>query len=232
MRLLLGFLIGALLGAGCGVGVIYINPLIATAPVPADAGPQALRYSLGGPHLLASTHNELLPLPVTPADTPLLWESGVRGSWLQLLVLEDATGAPGGVATRLNVPAERSNGLTAGLITGDQWLITVPGRGVLYARGRSNVWPIVKDTVVRVDLLGRDWVGPERYDLLSGSTGPGAEVFGISGEFTGQSGTLKEVLELDDYPGTGLAGLRAEVRLDLTGPEEAAQSTVAANGPD
>lgn len=221
MKLLLGFLTGILLGAACGLGLIYFNPLIGNAPAPDVAGTEPLRYSLNGPHLLASTHNDLLPLPVAPSNAPLLWESGIRGSWLEVLVLEDGTGVPGGIATRLSVPSARSNAVSAGLITDDHWLITVPGRGLLYAHGRSNVWPALKDTVVGVDLLGRKWAGSKRYDLAARPARNGAEVLGLSGEFAGYHGNLNEILEIDGYPEPGFGGLKAEVRLDLIEPEAA-----------
>lgn len=219
MKLVFGFLIGVMLGGVCGVSLVYFNPLISTAAPPRVAGTtSALRYSLEGPHLLASTHNEVLPLPVVPERTPLVWESGVRGSLLQVLVLEDGTGVPGGIATRLSVPSTRSNGLTAGLITDDQWLITVPGRGILYARGRSNVWPVLKDTILNVDMLGRDWAGPRRYAMSDGQPGSGARIVGLTGELAGYGGALTEVIQIDDYPGVGLRSLKAEVRLDFEAP--------------
>ena len=222
MKLLFGLLVGVVLGAVCAGALVYFNPLIVAGQPPGEPKSQAMRYSLSGPHLLASTHNELLPLPVEPDGTPRVWESGVRGSWLQVLALENATGVPGGVATRLSVPSTRSNGLTAGLLTDDQWLITVPGRGTLYAYGGSNVWPVLKDTVLQVDVLGREWAGPRRYSLLRSPAGRVAEVTGLTGDFAGVVGTLAEVLKIGDYPGTGLAGLEAEVELELSAPEATA----------
>jgi len=227
MKYLLGFLVGILLGAACAFGLVYLNPLIVGSPAPAGPDSPMLRYSLDESHLLASTHNELVALPVVPADAPRLWESGIRGSWLQALALEDESGGLGAIATRLSVPSVRSNAIMAGLVTDDRWLITLPGRGILFAYGGSNIWPLLKDTALSVDILGREWAGPQRYGMLTSSGGGSAAVIGLSGEFIGLGGALSEVLAIEDYPGKGLAGLNAALDLDLANPDAPDSSGVA-----
>lgn len=218
MKYLLGFLIGLLLGCASAAGLIYVNPLIAGGETTAAAAGSSLDYSLSGDGLIASAHNRWPRVPVRPGGIPQLWESGLRGAWLQSFVLRAQDGTPAAVATRLMVPSTASNAIVGGLLTEDHWLITYPGRGSVVAAGASNVWPILRDTLVRVDLLGRAWSGNAEYSML---TGGAAEVTGVAGSLSGRSGVLTEVVALRDYPSIGFGGLsgRIEIAFDSAAAE-------------
>jgi hypothetical protein len=216
MKYLFGFLLGLVLGAVCAAALIYFNPLIAGGATPAAATSTSLDYALSGDRLVTSSHNRWSRVPIRPADVQQLWEGGLNGSWLQSFVLSGQNGAAAAVATRLLVPSSASNGVTAGLLTEDYWLITFPGSGTLVAEGRSNVWPVLRDTLLRVDLLGRAWAGRTEYSLL---TGAAAEVTGVAGAFSGRSGVLTEAVALEDYPRTGFGGLSGRIGITFDSAE-------------
>ncbi len=210
MKYLVALLFGTALGVAVAGALLYFNPLIvASGKLDASA---PMRYSLSGPRMLASAHNRLPGAPVVPADSPALWERGVRGSWLQAFVVEDANGQPAGVATKFIVPSADSNGIHNGLVTDDHWLITVPGRGTLTAASKSTAWPLVGDSLVRVNLLDRPWDGDGAYALQHAGA---AEIIGTSGELAGIAGALDENIVLRDYPHRGFDGLQGRLRIDL-----------------
>ena len=80
----------------------------------------------------------------------------------------------------------------------------------------NNEWPLVRDTLVRVDLLRREWRGSEAYAPTVGPGADGANVVGLSGGLAGRTGHGRERLALDDYTGS-LAALSGEIHLDLEG---------------
>lgn len=217
MRYLLGLVFGLLLGAAAGAAIVYFNPLILdTARLSPDAV-APLNYSLGDERLLVSTEEGLPRVPIVPAGAPRLWERGIRRTWLQSFVITDGDGAPAAVASKLVMPSPDSNAFEAGLITDDAWLITFPGRGSIVAAGQSNVWPLLRDSALTVDLLNRPWTGPKAYGMLDGGT---ARVAGVSGDLAGRTGILTEILVLDDYPRTGFGGLVGHLDVSFDPPAQ------------
>jgi len=95
-------------------------------------------------------------LPVVPADVPLLWEKGIKGSLLTALPLRDAAGRLAAFGTRITVPSAATELLLAGVLVDEFWLISVPGQGSLFMHAVNNEWPLLRDTLVRVDLLRRE----------------------------------------------------------------------------
>jgi hypothetical protein len=208
MKYVVGLLLGLCLGIGAGAALIYFNPLTRDTALSGPAPARAFSYALDGGRLLVSTRDSVPGLPLMPGERPALWERGVRGIVLESFVIDDGDGRAAAVATRLVVPSPDSDGIQAGLLTDDQWLITLPGRGSLIAAGRSNIWPLLRDSVVRVDMLKRDWDGPKTYGMLRGGS---AVITGASGDYLGIRGALTETTTLADYPRTGLAGLTGQV---------------------
>src|SRR5690606_40530058 len=104
---------------------------------------------------------------VRPDGVEELWERTVRKSALGLIRLSSSDGSPA-IASRVLVPSERTELLTAGVIVDDVWLVTLPGEGSMYVLGESNVWPIAKDTLVSVSLLRRAFRGPRDYVATAG----------------------------------------------------------------
>jgi hypothetical protein len=84
----------------------------------------------------------------------------------------------------------------------DYWLISVPGAGTVFMHAINNQWPLVRDTVVWVDLLNRKWNGPVQYDPTTGPADSGAEVIGLTGSLADLRGVGHEHLSLESYSGS------------------------------
>jgi len=215
MKYLITFLFGLVVGTALAVALLYFNPLTDDAARARAGGTWELGYALSSDSAALLTHGEDLRLPVIPPDAPLLWEQGVRGTVLGAFALEDAAGGTA-AATRISVPSPGSDLLLHGLFVDDYWLVTAPGRGTVFVHAVDNQWPMLRDTVGRVDLLRQPWTGAAAYDPTVGP-GPGgrAVVRGLTGEFAGQSGTGRDLISLDRYDATGFAGLSGELLLTL-----------------
>ncbi|MGW8367529.1 MAG: hypothetical protein ACWGPN_02480, partial [Gammaproteobacteria bacterium] len=108
----------------------------------------------------------------------LLWEGGLKGSLLTVLPLDTGDG-DGAVATRLTVPSSETELLMAGVIAEDYWLVSVPEAGSFFVKASSNYWPLLRDTAVRIDLLRREWAGPQTYEPTRGPDDGAARVIGL-----------------------------------------------------
>ncbi len=212
MKYLLTLLIGVLLGAACAGALVYFNPLIDGGASPQNGPAPSMDYALSGDRLLASAHAGLSQLPATVGGAGALWERGVRGTWLQSFTLTEDDDSVVAVATKLIVPQPSSNLIHTGLLTEDHWLITLPGRGTLSASGTSNVWPLLRDTLLRTNLLRQAWSGAESYPMLGGN---GTRVVGASGELGARLGTLAETVRLSGYEADGFGGLTGQVAIAL-----------------
>lgn len=214
MKHILALIVGLLLGGIVAASLIYFNPMLAGDPQPKPTDPWNLSYSFTGASTLLLTHNEQIALPEVPPDVADLWESGIDGMILNALALTGDTGLIEAVATRVSVPSAKTNLLTEGVLVDDYWLLTVPGAGSLFVHSLNNQWDLVKDTLVRVDLLGQDWPGPIEYDPTRGPETRGSgSIVGLSGQFSGQKGTALERLALDRYDVRGFEQLRGELAL-------------------
>lgn len=217
MKYLLAFLVGILLGAAAAGALVFFNPLIAGST---DARPPAgwtLGYEFPEPSSLLLSHNEQLGLPAIPPDVPLLWESGIKGTVLDVLRLADPDAEAPVLATRVSVPSAAANLVVAGAVVDDYWLVTAPGRGSLFVHGVSNDWPLLRDTVVKVDWLGRDFGNAAAYTPTVGPLGGDGALTGLTGQFAAARGRAFERLEVDRYRGR-FEGVRGELSLLLDDP--------------
>lgn len=214
MKYVLSLVTGLLAGAAAALALVYFNPLTLSQGELATASDREFRYSLGAGDLWLSAHGESLGLPRVPADAPLLFERGIKGSLLTAMPLDDPGGGPSAAASRISVPSANSELLQAGLLVDDFWLISVPGSGSVFVHAVNNQWPLVRDTVVRVDWLKRDFDGPIRYEPTQGPVAMRAEVTGLTGEFAGMTGGARESLSLESYSGS-LASLSGRLLIDL-----------------
>lgn len=214
MKYVVSLFFGLFLGVAAGAALLYFNPLTRSQSSPLSNPQRTLDYKLGADTWL-STHDGRLELPVVPKGVPRLYEDGIRGIWLAAFPLKDES-QPGMVAaTRISVPSQESELLHAGLVVEDYWLISAPGAGSLFVHARSNQWPLVRDTVIDVDLLGRSFNGPEQYDPTRGPGAGGAEVFGLTGAYEGQRGNARERLSLPSYDGR-LASLDGQLMISMS----------------
>lgn len=199
MKYVLSLLFGLLLGAMTAVAIIVFNPLTMSQSRPLNNADMTFDYSMASAWL--STHSNRLNIPVVPKGSALLFENGIRGSVLSSMPLSGGPDSASAAATRITVPSSRSEFLRSGLLVDDYWLISVPGTGTLFMHAVSNQWPLVRDTVVWVDLLNRNWRGSGEYDPTKGPATAGAQVIGMTGTLKALRGVGHEHLALDSYSG-------------------------------
>jgi len=216
MKYVLSLLAGLLAGSALAVAALYFNPLTRQSVEPAGFPDLAFKFGMAPAATWIATHEEKSKLPVVPAGVPLLWESGIEGSLLTALPLHDASGHFAALGTRIAVPSAATEFLRAGLLVDEYWLISIPGQGTLFMHAVNNEWPLVRDTVVRVDLLRRDFRGAAVYAPTVGPGAGGASVAGLSGSLAGRTGHGRARLALDNYSGS-LVTLTGELHLDLAG---------------
>ena len=214
MRYALGLLAGLVAGVGVAFAILYFNPLTRGQSVPASDSNWVLDYKLSAADTWLSTHDDRLEIPLVPGNVPLLWESGIKGSLLAAMPLHGPAGGRAAVASRISVPSADTEFLRAGLLVADYWLISVPGEGTVFVHAVNNRWPLLRDTVVRVDWLQRDWTGPQNYGPTRGPDAGGANVRGMTGQFAGARGHGRERVSLEAYDGS-LAQLSGQLMLEL-----------------
>jgi hypothetical protein len=215
MKYVLGLILGLAAGILTAGAVIYFNPLTQNSSAAAKESDWILGYSLAASDNWLSTHDRRLDLPIEPADVPLLWEDGIKGTLLTAMPLNSQQNSSGIAATRISVPSARSEFIRAGILVDDYWLISVPGEGSVFVHSVNNQWPLLRDTLVRVDWLQRDWAGPGKYDPTQGPDDSGARVSGLTGRFVGAQGRAHEQVSLDAYNGS-LAQLSGQLLIDVT----------------
>ena len=218
MKYVVGLILGIVLGTATALALLYFNPLTQAQAPRGGESDWMLEYSLSASGTWLSTHDDSMALPVVPDDAPLLWETGIKGSLLQAMPLADATGRNAAVGTRVSVPSSATEFVRSGLLVEDYWLISVPGEGTVFVHALNNQWPLVRDTVVRVDWLQRDWSGPSEYAPTLGPGAAGARVVGLSGRFRGRQGGGRDTLRLDAYDGQ-LAQVSGKLVIELADAE-------------
>ena len=214
MKYAFSLIVGIVLGVIAAVALVYVNPLTRGQSAPIDDPQWVLEYKLAARDNWLSTHDKRLDIPVVPIDAPLLWEHCIRGSLLSAMPLKCSSGAEVAAATRISVPSPESEFLRAGLLVEDYWLISVPGEGTVFLHALSNQWPLLRDTVVRVDWLRRNWSGPGEYDLTQGPVDTRAVVIGLTGIHKGSSGHGHDRLSLESYDGS-LAPLTGQLTIEM-----------------
>lgn len=211
MKYFLSLLIGLALGIATASAALFYNPL--TLGKAGDTkGELVFNYSFAPSAALLAIHDNTLSLPVVPVDAPLLWEGGLKGSYLAVLPLDTDAGN-GAVATRLTIPSETEL-LKTGVIAQDYWLVSVPDAGSLFVEATSNYWPLLRDTAVRIDLFRREWTGPQTFEPTRGPVDGAAKVIGLTGHYTAGTGRGTDRLALESYDGS-LAGLTGRLTIAL-----------------
>jgi len=213
MKYVVALVVGLLAGAALAAALIYFNPLTRSQAEPRDGAGWSFGYSLAAAETWLSTHDDRLDLPLVPEGVELLWEGGIKGTLLAAMPLSGGPGAGGAAASRISVPSPATELLRAGVVVDDHWLISIPGQGSFFVHSVSNQWPLLRDTVVRVDWLRQGFTGG-RYSPTRGPEAAGASVFGLTGELGGRRGRGRERVSLERYSGS-LAELRGELVLDV-----------------
>ena len=219
MKYLWALIGGLLVGAAVGGLLLYVNPLTGSRAMGVGTFDRVLEYSFPA-DVSAFTHSGRAPLPLKPAVVPELWETAVRSTVLGVITLSGDDARPEAVASRVITPSDRTELLGRGMIADDYWLVTVPGAGSLFVVSESNVWPLVKDTVLPVTLLGRRWSGARSYVPTDGPGLRGtALVLGATGRFEVQEGSALERYRVNAFSRSeGLEDLSGELHLRLLEP--------------
>ncbi|MGD2167795.1 MAG: hypothetical protein PVF63_06775 [Gammaproteobacteria bacterium] len=226
MKWIIAFLLGILAGVAAAAVLLYVNPLSGQKLASVE-GTTLLSYEFG-PRTLSFTHGDQLGFDLQPRDVPTLWESTISRTMLGMFVLSDLQGSPVAVASRALKLSNDSNALTRGIVVADHWLVTVPGAGTYFIDSEENFWPVIRDTFVDVNLLGRDWEGARLYELSIGPDNRGAaSLVGVSGRFAGVRGAAVHSIELRDYERTSqlLYPVAGQLRLDARRAEQQAATT-------
>lgn len=224
MKHLFVALVGLALGACAALAVLYYNPLSVEAAGALAGADRVFRYSLPGSVLELALGEDARWLGAAPGGDAL-WEETIDRSAVLGLVLEDASGTPSAIASRLLAPSIETDLLLRGVLVADHWLVTVPGEGTLFLRADSNAWPFLKEALVPAWLFDRPWQGPTEYWP---TVGPGPDssgiVVGVTGGFDGSEGQVVERYELTALdPRRAVAAATGELHVRLTGPQVAVQ---------
>jgi hypothetical protein len=224
MKYLFVALLGLALGAALAGVVLYFNPLSVTAAAQPNATDRVLRYSLPDDVLDFALGADARLFGQDPDDGGL-WEETIDRSALLGLALDDGSGQPVAIASRLMTVSADTDLLLRGVLLSDHWLVTIPGEGTLFVHASSNAWPFLKKTLVPVWYLERPWQGPVTYWP---TVGPGSDeagvAVGVAGGLRGREGSAVEryeVTALDPARRSALA--EGELHLALPGPQVAAQ---------
>ena len=224
MRYLIVAIVGLVLGVAAASVVLYFNPLADKAAPQPNATDRVLHYSLPDQVLEFAVGEDARLFGQDPGGDSL-WEETINRTAVLGLVLNDDTNQPAAVASRLMATSADTDLLLRGVLVSDHWLVTMPGEGTLFVRADSNAWPFLKKTLVPVWYLERPWKGPADYWP---TVGPGSDesgiVVGITGAFRGSEGSVVEHYEISTLdPARDLALAKAELHLNLPGPQVAAQ---------
>jgi hypothetical protein len=219
MRYVISLVLGLVLGVVAAAALLFFNPLTRGQSTPLGNPELSFGYRLAGSDVWLSTHDDRLAIPIVPKDVSLLFEDGIRGTWLSAYALRDGS-RPGPVpATRVSVPSPQSELLRSGLVVDDYWLISVPGTGSLFVHAENNQWPLLRDTLVTVDWLGRNYAGPGKYHPTRGPADAAADVVGLTGSYRGVRGRAREDQSLESYTG-GLASLSGQLMIRMAAADD------------
>ena len=195
---------GFLLGVSLALTGIYFNPLTdKPGPLPASDD-STFTYASPVTSELVFAHGNRSRVPSHPTGIPDLWEDTINSSALSVVLLRGVDGSTA-IASRISYPSEDTELLRNGVLLTDHWVVSFPGQGSLFIHAQSNWWPFLKDTLIPVWYLGREWSGPTEYTPTVGpANGVWARVSGATGRFAGVTGTAAErysVQEFDDLVG-------------------------------
>jgi hypothetical protein len=224
MKHLIVAIVGLVLGAAAGGGVVYFNPLAAKSAAQPHASDRVLRYSLPD-HVLEFAIGEDARMFGREPGQDSLWEETIARSAVLGLVLNDDTDRPAAIASRLIAPSADTDLLLRGVLVSDHWLVTMPGEGTLFVQADSNAWPFLKETLVPVWYFDRPWAGPVEYwPTVGPGAGDSGIALGIAGALRGSEGSVVEHYEISTLDREReLMLAKAELHLNLAGPQVAAQ---------
>ena len=208
-------LLGLILGALCGVAVLYYNPFPFARTLQPDGPDRSFHYQLPE-QSLAFMHGDHALLPGTSADDEQFWEETINRTALLALSLNDGEGVPTAVASRLIQTSADTDLLLRGVLLNDHWLLTIPGQGSLFLMVDTNLWPFLRQAFIPTWYFGRPWKGPADYRPTVGPGPQGAMIVGATGRFATLTGSAVEHYRLTTLdPASRSVALAGELHLHL-----------------
>ena len=203
--------IGLVIGAFLGAGLLMLNPITLTQATPAglEGAVQTLGWQSGG----GFSGFDLTPSGLLGADDdrdPALdfEEPGIRYARAEIVMLPGEAGSPPALGVRLSAIARPNSLLRARLGIVTAWNIVWPDKGTMLLAGSENFWMPLRDGWWSA-FRGRGFQpGQARYPLPPvPGLGPPVLVGG-SGQFAGAHGAFREEFTpVRNRPGD-LVGLR------------------------
>lgn len=183
ITLLTGFIVGALLCAA----LLLLNPMFDGSPANDSRGsPLALTVAGQGAVTVmqnATGYPWVAPVPAA-AVAPL-----VDGSRSHVAVMLSSTRDADTVAyiTRVSTLNRSGRPLFGEVIEHSLWHVVMPGKGSFIVDAEDDLWGFARELAVPM-LRGETWRGKLAFET---TIGPGrrAQVFGVSGEYAGLTGT-------------------------------------------
>ncbi len=200
--------VGLICGAVTGLAAVLLNPVwLLDRPAPLNSGEvRIINYELGQVRGLSAGVAALLGGGQTARA---LEDAAIRNTRVALVELPGGAGYPPAIAIKLSMVGDDNALWRARLGMKDYWSVLWLGEGGLFVVGRSNYWPVLRDSVLSF-LRGEGQRGlASRYRLSAGVTG--GRVIGVSGDWNGVDGEVRESLlpKAEQLPGWELAIGRA-----------------------
>ena len=215
MKIVLGFLTGAVAGALLALALMLLNPAFDGAPIDDDQR-ATLALTVAGQGAVtvmqsSSGYPWIKPQPAS-ARPPM-----VEGSRSRVAVMLSSTSDADTVVyiTRIASLSQAGRPLFGEVIEHSLWHVVVPEKGSFIVTADDDLWGFARQTAVPL-LRGEQWRGRLAFDTTIGPRRGKAEVLGVSGEYRSLSGsaTLSETLRGVSLS-TGVTDAQAVLQVNL-----------------
>lgn len=205
MKYLISLLVGAIVGAGFFLLLLYVNPMASKnslSPLTVtDNEVLSLSYSAVAQDSLIYTNNGESQIDPYPAKVLQLWERPIKRTNAMVTVLADGRGQAAALGVKFSSDSERTNVLSSEALVDSVWHIIMPGRGSFFIEQTENYWGYLHEIVVPARWSsGDNWRGTWYGNITSGPGALGiAKVIGGSGEMDGLIADAVESLSAKAY---------------------------------
>lgn len=230
MRYLISSLLGLVVGVALFFVVLYYNPFAARPAVSplAVSGQRLIDLTYSGVAtetiaFINSGESIIKPHPDTISE---LWEPAVELSWVSVVTLTNALGAPAGIGFKFSSESERSSILQSKALVDSVWHVWLPERGGFFVDQTENYWSYIRDVVIPARWNSSDrWRGTWNRITTIGPNALGTgRVSGASGEFAGMRTEAVELLTTRAYSAVnGPVSMTGNLTISLPSPDEDAR---------
>lgn len=215
MKYVFGLLLGVLLGAVLGLVLILNNPLASTELSGQSAASSIVLPVAGqGTATVVQSGTGYPWLGIAPSDAKRPDIAGMKSAITVLLSTE--SGSRDVVyLTRVRALDGNAKPLFGQVRETSLWHVVVPGKGSFAVYSEDNIWPLI-DALLVPFARGESWAGDVRFTSTTGPIGPRARVIGLSGEFSGRTGSARLDQEIRSASAKmGITDERAMLMVDL-----------------